>query len=91
MMLSLPQWNQVLGSVEISTATEPNLDVTITRDRLVDSETFGHLRDTVRRVTHWYTNEKAKRRLAEEIRLRPPQVAVRTQDFRAVLAEAREY
>ena len=91
MMLSLPQWNQVLGAVEISTATEPELDVTITRDRLVDSEAFGHLRDTVRRVTHWYTNEKAKRRLAEEVRLRPPQIAVPTQDFRKVLSEAREY
>lgn len=66
-MLSLPRWNQVLGVVEINTSTEPDLEVTITRDRLVETKTFRDLRDVVRRGIHWYANEKALRRLEEEI------------------------
>lgn len=91
MMLYLPQWNQVLGAVEIDTAVEPDLEVTITRDRLVDSGAFRELREFVRRAIHWYSNEKAKRRIAAELASGPAPMAVPVADFREVLREVRAH
>ena len=89
MMLSLPQWNQVLGAVEINTAVEPGLEVTITRDRLVDTGAFRELRNLVRQAIHWYTNEKARRRLADELIKGQLPVTVRSLDFHEALDRAR--
>ena len=91
MMLSLPQWNQVLGAVEINTAVEPGLEVTITRDRLVDTSAFKELRNLVRQSIHWYTNEKARRRLANELMIGQPPVTVRSLDFHEALDRARPH
>lgn len=91
MMLSLPQWNQVLGAVEINTAVEPGLDVTITRDRLVDTEAFRELRNLVRQAIHWYANEKARRRLSYELTLGPRPETIRSLDFHEALDRARPH
>ena len=91
MMLSLPQWNQVLGAVEINTAVEPGLEVTITRDRLVDTDAFRELQNLVRQAIHWYANEKARRRLADEVAVGPPPVTIRSLDFHKALDRARPH
>ena len=90
-MLSLPQWNQVLGAVEINTAVEPQLEVTITRDRLVATPAFQELRDSVRRAIHWYANEKARRRVEEELAKGPRIVTIRSRDFHEALDRARPH
>ncbi len=90
-MLSLPQWNQVLGAVEINTAVEPQLEVTITRDRLVATGAFRELRDSVRQAIHWYANEKARRRLADELAAGPLPVAIPSGDFHEALDKARPH
>ena len=90
-MLSLPQWNQVLGAVEINTAVEPQLEITITRDRLVATAAFRELRDQVRKAVHWYANEKARRRLAEEIAKGRQAVTVPSRDFHEALNRARPH
>ena len=91
MMLSLPQWNQVLGAVEINTAVEPGLEVTITRDRLVEAPAFAELRDLIRQAIHWYANEKARRRLADEFAVGPPTVTIRSRHFQEALDRARPH
>ncbi len=90
-MLSLPQWNQVLGAVEINTAVEPHLEVTITRDRLVATGAFRELRDLIRQAIHWYANEKARRRLADELAAGPLPVAIPSRDFHEALDKARPH
>ncbi|MHB8605848.1 MAG: hypothetical protein ACYDCK_11390 [Thermoplasmatota archaeon] len=51
----MPTYYKVLGAVEISTAIEkPNLDISLTRDRLVPSRAFTQLREVVRASLHWY-------------------------------------
>ena len=90
-MLSLPQWNQVLGAVEINTAVEPQLEVTITRDRLVATGAFQELRDLVRQAIHWYANEKARRRLADELATGAVPVAIPSRDFHKALDKARPH
>lgn len=64
-MQLLPQWSQVIGAVWISTSEEPHLDITITRDRLVEGMAFEQLRRVVRRAVHGYAMEKARRRIRE--------------------------
>ena len=91
MMLSLPQWNQVLGALEINTATEPGLEVTITRDRLVDTSAFRELRDLVRQAVHWYANEKVRGRLADALAVGTPPVAIRSVAFHEALDRARPH
>lgn len=91
MMLSLPQWNQVLGAVEINTAVESDLEITITRDRLVPTTAFQELRNVIRQAIHWYTNEKAKRRLEKELAVGRTPVGVRSLDFHQALERARPH
>lgn len=50
----MPTYYKVVGSVEISTANEPNLKISITRDRLADSPAFEALRSALRASIHWY-------------------------------------
>ena len=90
-MLSLPQWNQVLGAVEINTAVEPQLEVTITRDRLVATGGFQELRDLVRQAIHWYANEKARRRLANELAAGRRHFTIPSRDFHEALDKARPH
>ena len=90
-MLSLPQWNQVLGAVEINTAVETELEITITRDRLVTGRAFRELRDSVRQAIHWYANEKARRRLEDELIVGSRTVTVHYRDFHEVLDRARPH
>ena len=91
MMLSLPQWNQVLGTVEINTAVEPELEITITRDRLVDTTAFRDLRDAVRGGVHWYANEKARRRLTAALAVGQTPVEAQSIDFYDALDRARPH
>ena len=91
MMLSLPQWNQVLGAVEINTADEPDLEVTITRDRLVPTPAFRELRDLVRQAIHWYTNEKTRRRLEDGLSKGGRTDTTRSRDFLDALDRARPH
>jgi signal transduction histidine kinase len=66
-MQQLPQWSQVIGQVDVNTATEKSLKITITRDRLVDSRAYEQLRDFVRRAIDWYAMEKTRRRVEDEL------------------------
>jgi signal transduction histidine kinase len=60
--LSLPGNNNLFGQVEISRFTTPDLQPTITRDRLVDNEAFSQLRIFVRLGIDWMTIQYYKHR-----------------------------
>lgn len=64
-MTHLPHMHHLIGVVKVNTSNEPELEVTITRDRLQDTDGFDAIRRAVRLSLEWYATEKAKRRLAE--------------------------
>jgi signal transduction histidine kinase len=51
--LLLPGNNQLFGAVFLSRSSNPNIDVTIARDRLLDNEAFKELRRFVRLGIDW--------------------------------------
>jgi len=64
-MQLLPAYWSVYGSVEFSTVREQNLDILITRDRLIEGPAFETIRSTIRTAIHYYANEKRRRELAK--------------------------
>ncbi len=52
----MPTYHQVFGFVEINTGDEPNLAISITRDRLEESRALDRLRAVIRASLHWYGN-----------------------------------
>jgi hypothetical protein len=54
-MLLLPGNNQLFGAVFLSRSANPNIDLTITRDRLLDNEAFRQLKHFVRLGIDWMT------------------------------------
>ena len=71
--------------------SNPGLEVTITRDRLVNTTAFQDLRNLVRQAIHWYANEKARRRLADELTVGVRPVKIRSLDFHEALDRARPH
>ena len=59
----LPTLGRVLGVVRVDTSKEPNLEIMITRDRLVETAAYTDLVTTVRYALDWYANETARRKI----------------------------
>lgn len=57
----LPNLDRLLGVVVINTGQEPGLEIAITRDRLLDTETYRALRAMVRYALHFFAMEDKKR------------------------------
>ena len=68
-MLSLPGNMQLFGSVAISRDNNPGIAVSISRERLVENDSFNQLRTFVRSGINWltvcYARELAKSRVPE--------------------------
>jgi len=77
-MTHLPTQSRLLGVVHVNTSKEREvarqrsrngkedyLKISVTRDRLVDNEAFGQLRDMVRWALDFYAMQEAKRSLEE--------------------------
>lgn len=63
----LPTLGRVFGFVKVNTATEPNLGIMITRDRLTEETTaYKDLVKTIRYAFDWYANETARRKIEEK-------------------------
>ena len=61
----LPTLSRVFGVVRVNTASEPNLDIMITRDRLADSIAYQDLVTMIRYAFDYYAYEEAKRQYQE--------------------------
>jgi len=61
----LPTLRRVIGIVQVNTAEEPGLEISITRDRLVTSKAHDDLRNVVRLALDWYAYLEAKRAYEE--------------------------
>ena len=55
----LPTLRRVLGVVEVNTSTEPNLEISITRDRLMGSTAYLDLVSVIRYALDFYAYEAA--------------------------------
>jgi signal transduction histidine kinase len=64
-MLSLPGNNQVFGAVFLSRVSNPQVSLTVTRDRLLENPAFMNLRDFVRLGIDWLTIKYAAYRVRE--------------------------
>ena len=62
-LYDLPTLGRVFGVVKVNTSAEPNLDITITRDRLTETTAYKDLVTTVRYAIDWYANETARRKI----------------------------
>ena len=62
-LYDLPTLGRVFGVVKVNTSAEPNLDITITRDRLTETTAYKDLMTTVRYAIDWYANETARRKI----------------------------
>ncbi|MDQ7784150.1 MAG: sensor histidine kinase [Desulfomonilaceae bacterium] len=69
-MLNLPGNNQLFGAVYLSREENPNLQVTLSREKLVETEAFTQLQQFVRAGINWMTvlhaRKIARQRAAEE-------------------------
>jgi len=84
-MLLLPGNNQLFGVVFLSRSSNPNIDLTITRDRLLDNEAFRQLKRFVRLGIDWMTVKYAA--ATAEVRLKARE---RPQDPVALLDSVRQ-
>ena len=64
----LPTLGRVLGVVKVDTSKEPNLKITITRDRLAETTAYEDLVCTVRYAIDWYAHETARRKSKQKKR-----------------------
>jgi signal transduction histidine kinase len=67
----LPTLSRMLGVVHVDTSRETDLDISITRDRIVDSDAYSNLTDMIRYALDLYAMERAKRVLSEHTTKRP--------------------
>lgn len=62
----LPGSQRILGIVRINTGEEPNLKISITRDRLIENQNYFELRKMMRFVMHHYAMLEAKKQYASK-------------------------
>ena len=62
----LPTMRRMIGKVQINTTQEPNLEITVTRARLHDSEAHDDLRYVVRYALDLYAYHAAKKAMQEK-------------------------
>ena len=74
----LPTLGRVLGVVKVDTSKEPNLKITITRDRLAETTAYEDLVTTVRYAIDWYACETARRKIEAKKRESSPQPTSQT-------------
>ena len=74
----LPTLGRVLGVVKVDTSKEPNLKITITRDRLAETTAYEDLVCTVRYAIDWYACETARRKSKEKKREIPTEATSQT-------------
>jgi signal transduction histidine kinase len=84
-MLLLPGNNQLFGAVYLSRSSSPNIDLTITRDRLLDNEAFTELKRFIRLGINWMTVKYAAATAEARLKIR-----TKEEDPAALLEEARE-
>ena len=65
-LYDLPTLGRVFGVVKVNTSAEPNLDITITRDRLTETTAYKDLVNTIRYALDWYANETARRKIEKK-------------------------
>lgn len=71
-MTLLPTLSRVLGMVNVDTSQEPELRISITRDRLQENEAYAQLVGIVRWALDFYAMEEAKRVFREKTKVAPP-------------------
>ncbi len=59
----LPTMTRLLGTVNVNTSTEPELNITITRDRLQESDAYEALREMLRWALHYYAQTEGALKL----------------------------
>ncbi len=59
-MLALPGSNQVFGAVAVSRLKNPDIDLNVSRERLVENEAFDELKTFVRQGINWATIQYAR-------------------------------
>ncbi len=59
-MLLIPGNNQLFGSVFLSRTTNPEIQLTVTRDKLLSNEAFAELKQVVRLGIDWLTVQYAR-------------------------------
>lgn len=64
----LPTMRRMIGKVRINTAEEPNLEITVTRDRLHESEAHDDLRYVIRYALDLYAYHAARKAMQEKTR-----------------------
>ena len=74
----LPTLGRVLGVVKVDTSKEPNLKITITRDRLAETTAYEDLVCTVRYAIDWYACETARRKIEAKKRESSPEPTSQT-------------
>lgn len=57
----LPTLRRIIGMVRVDTAREPNLKISITRDRLMQTRAYEDLRLAIRYALDWYAYREALR------------------------------
>ncbi len=68
--LLTPGNNQVFGAVEISRLKHPQIQINVSRERLVENEAFAHLKRFVQIGIYWMTIQYARVKAEEEARER---------------------
>jgi len=84
--LLLPGNNQLFGAVEVSRLKHPGIEINISRERLVENETFSSLRRFVQIGIYWMTLQYAKRR-ASQRREEPEERETLTRNIERVIEE----
>ena len=64
----MPSLARVMGVVRIDTGIEPDLHMAITRDRLVETNSYVALREMIRYALHWYAMETKRRKRRKDHR-----------------------
>ena len=74
-MLLIPGNNQLFGGVLLSRVTNPEIHITLTRDRLLENQAFDELRSFVRLGIEWmtlkYAQWVAKQKATKRVQLSP--------------------
>jgi hypothetical protein len=59
----LPTISRIFGVVNVASATEPNLIISVTRDRFQESKSLDALDDMIRFGLDWYANEEKNKHI----------------------------
>lgn len=66
----LPTLRRIIGMVRVDTSKEPGLDISITRDRLMETRAYEDLRLSIRYALDWYAYQTALRAYEESRKTR---------------------